>query len=165
MKKPVGVLFVCLGNICRSPAAEGVFIDRVKKMGLSDCFRIDSCGTGRWHIGKPADSRMIAAAMKRDIHLPSICRQIETGDFTEFEYIIPMDQDNLKNVTELAPKSATASIIPMWTMVTNRKVDKIPDPYFGGEEGFEEVLDLLENACENLLKTICRKEGIPCQEH
>ncbi len=158
--KKIRVLFVCLGNICRSPAAEGVLIHQIRQAGLTDRIEVDSAGTGTWHLGKSADPRMLNASAKRGIHLPSICRQITKEDFCEFDWIIPMDADNLKNVTEIRPENATAALVPMKDFIKSREVAGIPDPYFGGPEGFELVLDLLNEGCKNLLQNICEKRGL-----
>ncbi|MBW7877484.1 MAG: low molecular weight phosphotyrosine protein phosphatase [Candidatus Cloacimonetes bacterium] len=153
--KKIRVLFVCLGNICRSPAAEGVLIHKIKEAGLSDRIEVDSAGTGTWHLGKSADPRMLEAAKNRGIHLPSICRQVTKEDFCDFDWIVAMDGDNLKNLTALRPNQASAHLVPMREFVKSREISGIPDPYFGGAEGFELVLDLLDEGCSNLLRNIC----------
>lgn len=148
------LLFVCLGNICRSPAAEGVFLHLLKGRGLEDQFVVDSAGTGGWHVGNPADKRMRAAASRRGIELPSRARQISLDDLTTFDLILTMDDDNLSAVRGLAREAgarAMASIKPMLSYAQNFSETEVPDPYYGGEAGFEHVLDLLEDACSNLL--------------
>ncbi len=148
------LLFVCLGNICRSPAAEGVFLHLIKTRGLEDQFVVDSAGTGGWHVGNPADRRMQAAANRRGIELPSRARQISLDDLTTFDLVLTMDDDNLSAVSGLAREAgarATASIEPMLRYAQNFSETEVPDPYYGGEAGFEHVLDLLEDACSNLL--------------
>ena len=148
------LLFVCLGNICRSPAAEGVFLHLLKQRGLSERFVVDSAGTGGWHVGNPADRRMQAAANRRGIDLPSRARQICLDDFSSFDLVLTMDDDNLAAVRGLAQEAgagATATITPMLHYVRNFSETEVPDPYYGGEAGFEHVLDLLEDACANLL--------------
>ena len=148
------LLFVCLGNICRSPAAEGVFLHLIKTRGLEDQFVVDSAGTGGWHVGNPADRRMQAAANRRGIELPSRARQISLDDLTTFDLVLTMDDDNLSAVRGLAREAgarATASIEPMLRYAQNFSETEVPDPYYGGEAGFEHVLDLLEDACSNLL--------------
>ncbi|WP_392350421.1 low molecular weight protein-tyrosine-phosphatase [Parasynechococcus sp.] len=148
------LLFVCLGNICRSPAAEGVFLHLIKTRGLEDQFVVDSAGTGGWHVGNPADRRMQAAANRRGIELPSRARQISLDDLTTFDLVLTMDDDNLSAVGGLAREAgarATASIEPMLRYAQNFSETEVPDPYYGGEAGFEHVLDLLEDACSNLL--------------
>ena len=148
------ILFVCLGNICRSPAAEGVFLHLLKERGLSNQFLVDSAGTGGWHVGNPADRRMQAAANRRGIQLPSRARQISFDDFSEFDLVLTMDNANLTAVQSLARKAgarATAMIQPMLSYAHRFSETEVPDPYYGGEAGFEHVLDLLEDACVNLL--------------
>ena len=148
------LLFVCLGNICRSPAAEGVFLHLLNERGLSDSFVVDSAGTGGWHTGNPADQRMQAAAARRGIQLPSRARQISLDDLSEFDLILTMDDANLAAVQSLvreAGRRATASIKPMLSYAQRFSEAEVPDPYYGGESGFEHVLDLLEDACSNLL--------------
>ena len=154
------LLFVCLGNICRSPAAEGVFLHLVAREGLEDRFVVDSAGTGGWHVGNPADRRMRAAAERRGIHLPSRARQIELADFTSFDRILTMDDDNFRNVRslarELGERPGLARIEPMTSHCRVHQVSEVPDPYYGGEQGFKDVLDLLEDACGGLLETLLR---------
>ena len=148
------LLFVCLGNICRSPAAEGVFLHLLKQRGLSERFVVDSAGTGGWHVGNPADRRMQAAANRRGIDLPSRARQICLDDFSSFDLVLTMDDDNLTAVRGLAQEAgagATATIKPMLHYARNFSETEVPDPYYGGEAGFEHVLDLLEDACAILL--------------
>lgn len=152
------ILFVCLGNICRSPAAEGVFLHRLATEGLEDRFVVDSAGTGGWHAGKPADSRMRAAASRRGIHLPSRARQLELADLTSFDRILTMDDDNLAAVRslaqELGDRRDLALIEPMVRHCRRFQAREVPDPYYGGSEGFEHVLDLLEDACAGLLDAL-----------
>ncbi|MCX5945341.1 MAG: low molecular weight phosphotyrosine protein phosphatase [Cyanobacteria bacterium] len=154
---PQRLLFVCLGNICRSPAAEGVFLHLVAREGLGDQFVVDSAGTGSWHVGKPADRRMLAAAEKRGIALPSRARQIEAADLGRFDRILTMDNDNLAAVQALAPRGQLAPgteqalIEPITRHCRQFGSLEVPDPYYGGEDGFEQVLDLLEDACGGLL--------------
>ena len=148
------LLFVCLGNICRSPAAEGVFLHLLNERGLSDQFVVDSAGTGGWHIGNPPDRRMQAAANRRGISLPSRARQIDLDDLRDFDLVLTMDDANLMAVQGLAREagsSATASIKPMLSYARSFSETEVPDPYYGGDSGFEHVLDLLEEACNNLL--------------
>ena len=151
------LLFVCLGNICRSPAAEGVFLHLLREHGLEDCVVVDSAGTGSWHVGNKADPRMRAAAERRGIHLPSRARQIELDDFSRFDLVVTMDSDNLRNVRSLAKEAgnkATATIRPMLSYAGSTQLEDVPDPYYGGEQGFEQVLDLLEDACSGLIEEI-----------
>lgn len=151
------VLFVCLGNICRSPAAEGVFLHLLNERGLGDQFVVDSAGTGSWHVGNPADRRMQAAANRRGINLPSRARQISLDDLASFDLVLTMDNDNLAAVRSLAQEAgrrASATIKPMLSYANQFSETEVPDPYYGGEAGFEHVLDLLEDACANLLDSL-----------
>ena len=155
------LLFVCLGNICRSPAAEGVFLHLLNERGLSDSFVVDSAGTGGWHTGNPADQRMQAAAGRRGIQLPSRARQISLDDLSDFDLVLTMDDANLTAVQGLAREAgrrATATVRPMLSYAQSFSETEVPDPYYGGEAGFEHVLDLLEDACSNLLDELSSQE-------
>ena len=156
--RPTRVLFVCLGNICRSPAAEGGFLHLLGREGLDDAFVVDSAGTGGWHAGQQADARMRQAAARRGIHLPSRARQIELDDLLSFDHILTMDDENLAAVRALARRNAaataTARIAPLGSHCRRLAFREVPDPYYGGEEGFERVLDLLEDACAGLLEDL-----------
>jgi protein-tyrosine phosphatase len=153
------VLFVCLGNICRSPAAEGVFLHLLAREGLESAFVVDSAGTGGWHVGRPADPRMRAAAARRGIELPSRARQLEAADLLRFDHILTMDANNLAVVRSLAgslsgDEGATAWIRPLTEHCRRHESREVPDPYYGGDEGFEHVLDLLQDACAGLLQAL-----------
>jgi protein-tyrosine phosphatase len=151
-KDHLKVLFVCLGNICRSPAAEGVMRDIVEQAGEDDRWTIDSAGTGNYHIGDLPDNRMRIHARHRGYELTHRCRQVRVSDFDEFDLIIAMDASNERNLRQLAPTVETADkVVQManWVDMAMR-YDYIPDPYYEGAEGFELVLDLLQNACQNL---------------
>ncbi len=154
MKKRI--LFVCLGNICRSPSAEAVFKAQVAQAGLSPDFEIDSAGTGAWHVGKPADRRMQQHARKRGYDLTSIARKFDPSvDFDHFDMIIAMDDENVRDLKQLARNEQDQLKISKMTdfsKLYNYKI--VPDPYYGGEEGFELVLDLLEDASEGLLEKL-----------
>ena len=157
---PTRVLFVCMGNICRSPAAEGVFLHLLAETGLEDCFAVDSAGTGGWHVGHRADRRMIAAAERRGIHLPSRARQIEAADLQRFDHILTMDADNLAAVRRLERQApGRARISPLTDYCRRLRSPEVPDPYYGGEEGFERVLDLLDDACAGLLEDLLQERG------
>lgn len=150
------ILFVCLGNICRSPAAEGVLADIVERNDAGDRWQIDSAGTGRYHIGDLPDRRMRIHARHRGIELTHRCRQVNVSDFENFDLIIPMDADNEANLRRLAPTPDDMDkIVPMAEFVDMAMAaDHIPDPYYSGAEGFELVLDLLENGCARLFHTL-----------
>lgn len=152
-KEKIRILFVCLGNICRSPAADGIMQSMVDRAGLHDRFVIDSAGTGNYHVGDLPDSRMRAHARRRGYELTHICRQVRVSDFDDFDLIVGMDAANIRNLKHLAPTvEAEKRIVPMAAYLTGpARYDHIPDPYYEGAEGFELVLDLLENACANLL--------------
>ena len=151
-KEKVRVLFVCLGNICRSPAAEGVLKAIVEKEGDGDRWVIDSAGTGGWHVGEQPDKRMRIHARQRGIELNHRCRKVTAGDFDDFDLIIPMDSSNEINLRRMAPTlEAARKIVPMATFIDDRfNYDHVPDPYYEGSEGFELVLDLLEDGCGKL---------------
>ena len=138
-----------------------MFLHLLNQRGLQDHFVVDSAGTGSWHVGNPADRRMQAAAKRRGIHLPSRARQIELNDLEEFDLVLTMDDDNLMAVQALVKEAgsrATASIKPMLSFARSFSETEVPDPYYGGESGFEHVLDLLEDACSNLLDELSRQE-------
>ena len=145
------VLFVCMGNICRSPAAEGVFRKLVTDAGRESEFHIDSAGTHGYHIGHPPDSRMLAAAAGRGYRLDSTARRILSDDFERFELIVVMDDDNFRQVSALHT-GAGAQVVRMCDYCEVREETEVPDPYYGGDAGFEQVLDILEDACANLLR-------------
>jgi protein-tyrosine phosphatase len=156
------VLFVCLGNICRSPAAEGGVVHLLDQQGLADRFVVDSAGTGGWHVGRRADARMRDAAARRGIDLTSRARQIDLGDLHSFDHILTMDGDNLAAVQALAREAgnpAGQAQIEAMTHYCRRHsgAREVPDPYYGGSEGFEQVLDLLEDACGGLLEALLHK--------
>ena len=150
------ILFVCLGNICRSPAAEAVFKDMVKKSGMDGQFEIDSAGTGAWHAGEPADERMQKHAGMRGYRLDSISRPFEPdADFDRFGLIVGMDEENVGKLKEFARnKEDLKKIQKMTDFRQEWDYDDVPDPYYAGDDGFELVLDLLEDSCAGLLKHV-----------
>ncbi len=151
-KDHISILFVCLGNICRSPAAEGVMQAIVDEEGAAARFTIDSAGTGNYHIGDLPDQRMRIHARRRGYELTHRCRQVRTYDFDDFDIIVAMDASNERNLRRIAPSpEAEAKIVQMAEFVDiASRYDHIPDPYYEGAEGFELVLDLLQSACRNL---------------
>ena len=153
--EPTRLLFVCLGNICRSPAAEGIFLHLLGREGLEPAFVVDSAGTGSWHAGQPADRRMRSAAERRGIHLPSRARQIEAADLQRFDHILTMDADNLAAVQRLERQApGGARISPLIDHCRQLRSHEVPDPYYGGPDGFDHVLDLLDDACQGLLAAL-----------
>lgn len=149
------ILFVCLGNICRSPAAEGVMQFMVEEAGLSAEIRIDSAGTEGWHHGKLPDARMREAAKNRGYMLQSRARQVRREDLETFDLILAMDADNLRNLRALDPAGRhRGKIRAFCEFCTTHTEQEVPDPYYGGPEGFEKVLDMLEDGCTNMLRQI-----------
>jgi len=158
-----GVLFVCLGNICRSPTAEGVFrarlAERVAAGGaLPELLPVDSCGTASWHIGKSPDARAMAAASARGYDLaPLRARQLQWQDFYTFEHILVMDESNLADVRDAAPLDYAGDIRLFLDYAPGQPVREVPDPYYGRDDGFSHVLDLVELASEGLLAELERR--------
>jgi Protein-tyrosine-phosphatase len=156
--KKIRVLFVCLGNICRSPAAEGIMTRVVEKNDLQDVIEVDSAGTSGWHEGELPDERMRAHGEKRDYDFSTRSRKFRKSDFDNFDYIIVMDENNYATVKSTASNQEQMDKIHLMTeySIQYDYHDHIPDPYYGGSSGFELVLDLLEDACEGLLQAIKR---------
>ena len=153
----ISVLFVCLGNICRSPAAEAIFLNLINAKGISNQFTVDSAGTGSWHVGKKSDSRMRLAAKQRSINITSTARQIKEDDFLKFNYILVMDNSNFENVINLKKRvrgSDFAKVLKIQDFASIFTEKEVPDPYFGGEDGFENVLDILEDSVSCFLNNI-----------
>ncbi len=148
------VLFVCMGNICRSPTAEGVFRRKVENADLEKSIEIDSAGTYAYHIGNPPDPRAQSAAKKRDIDLNSLrARRVVADDFIRFDYIIAMDKSNLEDLASICPPGYENKI-HLFLEYGSSNETEVPDPYYGSGNGFEIVLDLIEDAAEGLLKHI-----------
>ncbi|KXC28538.1 protein-tyrosine-phosphatase [Pseudomonas aeruginosa] len=145
------VLFVCLGNICRSPTAEGVFRRKVEEAGLAPRIHVDSAGTAGWHVGKAPDQRTRLAAQRRGYDLSALRgRQVGIEDFSCHDLILAMDLSNLADLETLRAGRGAAEL-DLFLRRYGSERDEVPDPYYGGEEGFEQVLDLIEHACDRLL--------------
>jgi len=153
--RPVRLLFVCLGNICRSPTAEGVMRSIVAEHGLQDTIELDSAGTGSWHVGSAPDRRARAAAAGRGIELAGTARQVEHADFERFDLILAMDSSNLSDLRALAPAGQRGKVrlLREFDPAAGGELD-VPDPYYGAAGGFEEVFDLVQAACAGLLAEI-----------
>lgn len=152
------ILFVCLGNICRSPTAEGVMVGLVKRAGLEDEIELDSAGTGGWHVGEAPDPRARAAARSRGVALESVARQVTPEDFERFDLIVAMDGSNASDLERIAPDERSREKIHLLrefdpASAGERDLD-VPDPYYEGANGFEIVLDQVETACEGLLARV-----------
>ncbi len=151
---PIRLLFVCMGNICRSPAAENVMRHLLAQQGLDHRFALDSAGTIRYHAGNPPDSRMTAAARERGIPMTGSARQIQGRDLEHFDWVLVMDRDNLNDVRILSDQhgEGTARVAMFCDFCDDHDEDEVPDPYYGGPEGFEKVLDLLEDGCAGIIR-------------
>ncbi|WP_369602264.1 low molecular weight protein-tyrosine-phosphatase [Hahella sp. SMD15-11] len=153
-----GVLFVCLGNICRSPTAEAVFRHRAKQAGLRDLL-VDSCGTGGWHVGEAPDRRAQAAARARGYDLSALrARQVSPSDFSRFDWILAMDEQNLADLQRLCPDNWRGHLGLFLELAPELGVREVPDPYYGGPEGFDRVLDLIEVASDALIGRLLSKQ-------
>lgn len=149
------ILFVCLGNICRSPAAEGVLHNLIEKYGLTDSLETDSAGTYGGHAGQPSDERMRKAALQRGYTLTHRARQFRVEDFERFEMIVVMDDMNYEHVHRLAPsRDEACKIFRMAEFCPRSGRSYVPDPYYEGREGFELVLDMLEEGCEKIVEYV-----------
>jgi len=176
----VDILFVCLGNICRSPTAEAVMMALVDEAGLSETIAVDSAGTGSWHIGERPDGRAEQAALRRGIELRGTARQVDADDFERFDLIVAMDRSNLSDLARLAPDDSARAKLRLlrefdpdasWGSLAapngagveadlRAGVDlDVPDPYHGGAEGFDQVLDLVERCCAVLLENLAAGDG------
>jgi protein-tyrosine phosphatase len=158
----VRILFVCMGNICRSPTAEGVMRSLVREQRLEDRIEIDSAGTGGWHAGEPPDARATEAAHRRGIGLAGAARQIVPEDFARFDLIVAMDRENLRGILAMAPDEAAANRVRLlreFDPEASGDLD-VPDPYYGGDRGFETVLDQVTAACRGLLERLRAAERV-----
>jgi len=161
LSRVIRLLFVCMGNICRSPTAEGVMRGLLREEGLEDAVEVDSAGIGDWHVGSPPDSRATAAAQARGVTLAGAARQISAADFRDHDLILAADRSNLRDVRALVPAGARAELhlLREFDPASAGAADlDVPDPYYGGDDGFEHVLDLVEAACRGLLDAL-RADG------
>ncbi|MBT3366360.1 MAG: low molecular weight phosphotyrosine protein phosphatase [Nitrospina sp.] len=156
MNSTVEVCFVCLGNICRSPLAQGVFEALVKNEGLQDRIIISSAGVGNWHVGNPPDARMQQTARKHGIHLTSRGRQFQAGDFKRMDLVLAMDQSNLSALQQMQPASELQDKLFLFrTFDPDNNGDlEVPDPYYGGDHGFETVYQMVERTCPKVLERL-----------
>jgi len=149
----ISFLFVCLGNICRSPTAEAVFRLKAEEAGLH--VKVSSAGTGSWHQGEPPDSRSIKAGMRRGYNFQGqVSRKITKKDFLEYDYILAMDKNNLQDLIKICPDHLIPKISLFMDFSIGTGVDEVPDPYYGGKDGFNEVLDLIELASKGLILSL-----------
>ena len=154
----IRVLFVCMGNICRSPAAEAVFVQKTIAAGLGEQIQCDSAGTIDYHAGAPADTRMRRADQRRGYDLTSISRGFLLADFEQFDWIVTMDEENYRNILALARTDADRKkIVRFCNWVDLPGIDEVPDPYYGGNRGFDDVLDILENGSDDLLQWMTKE--------
>ena len=147
------ILFVCLGNICRSPTAEAVMRHLAREAGLENDVVVDSAGTGSWHLGDPPDARSTAAAARREIELSGVARMVTEADFADFDLLVAMDRSNRDALLALAPDSAARAKVRLLRDSRGAEIE-VPDPYYGGPDGFDEVLDVVAEGCEALLAEI-----------
>ena len=149
----IRVLFICMGNICRSPVAEGVFRRMLEGVGLSEKIDVDSAGTHAYHIGAPPDTRSQATALRRGVDLRQLrARRVTVADFAEFDYLLAMDRDNFENLLELCPDSSLHNRVRLlMDFAPHLPEREVPDPYYGGPSGFDRVMDLIEEAAQGLL--------------
>ncbi len=157
---PYKLLFVCLGNICRSPAAENIMNHLIEEAGLSDTIVCDSAGTSSYHVGSPPDRRMtVAANSKLGIKMRGHARQFKKSDFQDFDLILAMDKENYNNILYLDPNGQYREKVRlMCDFCSHHTLKEVPDPYYGGTDGFEKVIDLLNDACEGLLEYVIKHQ-------
>jgi len=156
----VAICFVCLGNICRSPTAEGVMRHQVDAAGLAEHIAIDSAGTGDWHVGEPPDTRAQAAARIRGYDLSALrARQVSAADFERFDLLLAMDEANLAELRRRCPPEHRDKVRLLMEFASGAAETEVADPYFGGAQGFEQVLDQVERACAGLLNTLRSRTG------
>jgi len=161
----VKILFVCLGNICRSPLAEGILKERVRNAALDEQILVDSCGTSKYHIGEQPDKRTVANAKENNINLDHQARQFEKKDFRKFDYILAMDEANLDCIKRLDQTQEFADKLQLMRFFDpyNKNAD-VPDPYFGGEDGFQQVYEILDRSVDKLLEFVIDKHNLKVDE-
>jgi len=156
--KKIKVLFVCMGNICRSPTAHGVFRQMVEQAGLTDQIDIDSAGTHAYHVGNPPDRRALATGRGRGLDFSDLrARQAESNDFHEFDYLLAMDNDNYHGLKAICPAGQESRLRMFLEFAPQLGIKEVPDPYYGGDSGFERVFDMVEAASKGLLDEIRQK--------
>lgn len=163
MSAQTGVLFVCLGNICRSPLAEGVFVHLARSRGVLDRFDVDSCGLGSWHAGEAPDHRAQEVAKRRGVALSCTARKVDpASDFGRFHVLLPMDLENRDRLLEIGAPAERVRLLRSFDPALSGLDDRemvVPDPYYGGPEGFDRVYDMIERACAGLLESLLRGGG------
>ena len=154
--RPIRLLFVCLGNICRSPLAEGVFLHLAREAGVEDLFEVDSAGTGAWHVGQAPDPRSVEVATQHGVTLRGRARSVQAADFSTFDLILGMDSDNIRNLERLPKTDTTRARVVLF-----RELDpesdgdlSVPDPYYGGADGFDRMFDIIHRSCTALLREL-----------
>lgn len=150
--KPISILFICMGNICRSPAAEAVFLHQAETRGIAHRFDVDSAGTGNWHVGKQADSRSRMEGVKRGYELVTRARQVCAADWEHFDLLIGMDEDNRQWLLDLNAPDEKIKLLTDWH--TDISINEVPDPYYGGDDGFALMYDLIESAVDGLIQDL-----------
>jgi len=151
---PTSLLFVCLGNICRSPLAEGVFLHLAEEAGLGEAFEVDSAGTGAWHVGERPDPRSLEVAERHGVELPGHARRVTEEDFRRFDHIVAMDRSNLRDLQALQPADATALLQLLRDHDPHPGDGEVPDPYYGGDDGFDRVYEMVLRSCRTLLEKL-----------
>ena len=159
MAQPTRILFVCLGNICRSPTGEAVMRGLVAEAGLEDEIEVESAGTGHWHLGHPPDPRSVDAAAARGVELTGTARQVTAADFEAFDMLVAMDRSNRDDLLALAPDGEARSRVRLLRESADGAELDVPDPYYGGEGGFAEVVEIVERNCAALLQAISGETG------
>jgi protein-tyrosine phosphatase len=161
MAQPYRLLFVCLGNICRSPSGENIMNHLIQQRGLTDKIVCDSAGTAAYHVGNPPDQRMTAAAQRQGIVMQGVARQFNRGDFEDFDLILAMDKENYRNILALDRQNQYGDKVKLMCQFCRTYSDsEVPDPYYGGEAGFNYVIDLLRDACGGLLDQLIETRQI-----